>query len=630
MCGIWGYIGLNDLYSTGNYLRSENLIKLFEAFNKVRERGPDRSEFKIINKLNDTNDVLKAYLGFHRLAIMDKSTYGDQPFTKEIVTKKNDQKTIENNDQSTNTSIYCMCNGEIYNYKELVKNDDLSSLLKSNSDCEIIPHLYTKYGFTKMLEMLRSESAICVLEINRVDKKIKLMLGRDHLGVRPLFVGMDSKGIAFSSILKGVVGLVDHKSVRQLNSAEALCIEIDMNNENLLTKHSSIYYDLNTHLISKPKSTLKPKPKSTLKPTSKPSLQQIFKSVHDKFIEAVEIRLESDRPIGALLSGGLDSSLVVSIASSYLRKRGKTLRTFSIGIPGSTDKDFAELVAKHCGTDHTHVEFSEQDFLAAIEDVIIATETYDITTVRASVGQYLIAKWIRDNTDIRVLLNGDGSDELTSGYMYFHNSPNPYESHAENIRLLKELPFYDVLRVDRCIAHNGIEARVPFLDHEFVDLYLSIDPKYRVPLHENKNSTQTDMNHLLSRKIEKWLLRKSFDQRLSTIDNINENDSKNVLPYLPAEVLWRKKEAFSDGVSSQNKSWYQIIQESLEKTYEMKDLESDDVTYHIKPHTFEALHYRKLFNKHFCTSLAHVIPHYWLPKWCGDIKEPSARVLKVY
>lgn len=602
MCGIWGYIDLNNL-------SPNSLVKLFEAFNKVRERGPDRSDFKIINELNDFNEMLKAYLGFHRLAIMDKSTYGDQPFTKEIITE----------DKNQDTSIYCMCNGEIYNYKELVKNNNLSFVLKSNSDCEIIPHLYTKYGFTKMLEMLRSESAICVLEINRVDKKIKLMLGRDHLGVRPLFVGMDSNGIVFSSILKGITGLVDHNSVRQLHSAEALCIEINMNDK-FVAKHSSTYYDLNTYLDSKQnkqqnnnltQSILKPT--LHLHPTSKSILQPILDSVHDKFVEAVEIRLESDRPIGALLSGGLDSSLVVSIAASYLKKRGRKLRTFSIGIPGSTDKDFAELVAKHCGTDHRHVEFTEQDFLAAIENVIIATETYDITTVRASVGQYLIAEWIKNNTDIRVLLNGDGSDELTSGYMYFHNSPNPYESHAENIRLLKEIPYYDVLRVDRCIAHNGIEARVPFLDHEFVNLYLSINPKYRVPLHEKEQT----------RKIEKWLLRKSFDR-------MNNSDSKSCLPYLPKEVLWRKKEAFSDGVSSKSKSWYQIIQESLEKTYEEKEFENNDVSYHIKPHTFEALHYRKLFNKHFCASLAHVIPHYWLPKWCGDIKEPSARVLKVY
>jgi asparagine synthase (glutamine-hydrolysing) len=252
------------------------------------------------------------------------------------------------------------------------------------------------------------------------------------------------------------------------------------------------------------------------------------------------MRLESDRDIGALLSGGLDSSLVVSIAAKYLKKQGKTLRTYSIGIPGSTDKQYAEMVSKHCGTVHTHVEFSQNEFLNALPKVIKATETFDITTIRASTGQFLISEWIQKKRNDKVILIGDGADELCSGYMYFHNAPNAQESHDENIRLVQDIQYYDSLRADRCIAYNGLEARVPFLDHHFVDLYLNISKELRIP-------TQHDQSH---RKVEKWLLRKAFD--------LDEQ-------YLPDDVLWRRKEAFSDGVSSRDKSWYEIIQEDVEE-----------------------------------------------------------------
>lgn len=588
MCGIWGYLSF--------FKSVVDLQKLFNSFISVKNRGPDRSDFKIIN------EFMNIYLGFHRLAIMDKSIYGDQPFVKEF----------------KSTVVYCMCNGEIYNYHQIVKDNDFSSQLMGKSDCEVIPLLYAKYGFLDMLNKLRSESAICILEINHEDNTIKLMLSRDHLGVRPLYFGMDDNGIAFASTLNGINGLVDHKSVRQLDCAEALTITIKLDNKSETQKlettiKSDHYFNLNISTNHSYDSNFDFD--TTNIPIQKLIPKTVFDQIHDKLVEAVELRLESDRPIGALLSGGLDSSLVVSIAASYLKKHNKKLRTFSIGMPGSTDKEYAEMVSKHCDTEHEHVEFTEQDFLDAIENVVIATETYDITTIRASAGQYLISKWINENTNIKCLLNGDGSDELTSGYMYFHKAPNSYESHLENIRLLEEIRYYDVQRVDKCVSYNGLEARVPFLDHEFVSLYLSIPHDYRIPLKEDDNG----------RNIEKWLLRKSFDRVIPI-----SNPESKTRSYLPTEVLWRKKEAFSDGVSSQKKSWYQIIQESLEKIYTTSDMEKEEVTNHITPHTYEALHYRLLFNKHFNSKLAHIIPHYWLPKWSGNIKEPSARVLSVY
>lgn len=310
----------------------------------------------------------------------------------------------------------------------------------------------------------------------------------------------------------------------------------------------------------------------------------------------------ADRPLGALLSGGLDSSLVVGIAARHLKKTtGKKLRTFSIGMPGGTDGPFAQKVAEFCGTDHTHFELTTQDFLDAIRDVIRAIGTFDITTVRASVGQYLVCKKISQETDIKVLLIGDGSDELCSGYMYFHNAPNPQESHLENCRLLKEIGMYDVLRADRGIARHGLEARCPFLSYDFIDLYLHLDCRLRVPVEG----------------VEKWLLRRAFSPELGE-------------PVLPEDVRVRPKCAFSDGVSKREKSWFQIIGEMADTMYKEDELKRAMQAYtHVPPISFESLYYRKTFEEFYGKATAHVIPHYWLPKWCGDIKEPSARVLEV-
>ena len=238
------------------------------------------------------------------------------------------------------------------------------------------------------------------------------------------------------------------------------------------------------------------------------------------------------------------------------------------------------------------------DFLNALREVIRVTETFDITTIRASTGQYLISKWIYENTNIRVLIGGDGSDEATGGYRYFHNRPSPIAFHDECAKLLKEIHFFDVLRVDRGIAGNGIEARAPFLDHRFVDLYMGLDPELRCPVDG----------------VEKWLLREAF----------------NTGSYLPNGVLWRKKEAFSDGVSSVAKSWYKVVQEYADNKYTDEQLIEGQAKYvHCPPPTKEALYFREVFEE-FYPGTGHVIPHYWLPNWCGDIKEPSARVLDVY
>jgi len=567
MCGIWGYIVTKDIHE---------ITKLFESFMKVQNRGPDRSDFKIIN------EILRIYFGFHRLSIMDRSTTGDQPFTVE----------------HENRSIYAMCNGEIYNYQKLIDENKIE--VRGGSDCEILPHMYIKYGFKIMMRKLVGEFAVCVLDIDHQNNVIHLHVGRDQTGVRPLFIGMDENGFGFSSTLSGLIGIIDPGKIRQLGRAEIMNLTIGSNG--LINHCTEIYYDLEENVREKENDF-----------NQHVDIESTKSEIRSHLIEAVVCRLESDRPIGALLSGGLDSSLVVAIAANHLRKSGKQLRTFSIGIPGSTDRQYAEIVATHCGTSHTHVEFSESDFLNAIQEVIDATETYDITTVRASTGHYLIAKWIRENTDIKVVIGGDGSDEVCSGYMYFHNAPSAMESHKENLRLVEEICYFDVLRADRCIAYNGLEARVPFLHHPFVEYYLSIDPRIRMPMRETIDGSLPG-----GRRIEKWLLRKSFDLK---------NDESN--DWLPPEILWRMKEAFSDGVSGKKKSWYEIIQEHVKNLITENDFKDPEINFHIKPHTLEAVYIRKMFNAKFHPHVK-VIPYYWMPRFSGDIKDPSARVLDVY
>lgn len=598
MCGFFGYISFEEL-------SPEQLLKIFEGYMNVQVRGPDKSDFKDFIEFNT-----RMIIAFHRLSIMDRSSYGDQPFT------------LETDDSKSQHSIYVMCNGEIYNYLELSDIYNLGTYIRSGSDCEVLPHLYARLGFKEMIKKLRGEFAICVIDINRTAETIDIFIGRDQTAVRPVFFGKDEKGFAFSSILKGIVHIVNPVTIRQVNRAEIIHLTVHRTAGVLNLKYNtSIYHQLDsvgvnnsfyptTREIDEKKYILI---NSTTRDNGTMIPIRVLDTIRAKFIESVIIRLKSDRPIGAMLSGGVDSSLVVTIASTYLNQNNRRLRTFSIGIPGSTDREYAEMVARHCNTDHTHIELTEQNFLDAIPDVIHAIESFDITSVRASVGQLLASRWIKQNTDIKVLLIGDGSDELCSGYMYFHNAPSPTESHLENVRLLDLIHYYDTLRADRCIAYYGIEARVPFLDHEFVDLYLSIPHEFRIPCKDIKS---------ISRKVEKWLLRKVFD---TTHNVCGEN-----IPFLPPQVLWRKKEAFSDGVSSKKRSWYTIIQYSLESMYTDHDFKDPDVQYHMIPPTKEALHYRKIFNKYFNPMAAGVIPQYWMPRWSGNVNDPSARLLSVY
>lgn len=289
----------------------------------------------------------------------------------------------------------------------------------------------------------------------------------------------------------------------------------------------------------------------------------------------------------------MDSSICAAIAAHY---SDQPLHTFTIGMEGATDVPYAQMVADYIGSVHTSVVVDVDDALAVVAQTIYAIESYDITTVRASVWQYLLGKYIAAQTDIKVLICGELSDELMSGYKYFHKAPDAAAMHRENIRLVRDIHRYDGLRTDRTMAAHGLEVRLPFADVDFVDYILSLDPAYRMP----------------QDGVEKYLFRKAFDST----------------GLLPSDVLWRSKEALSDGTSSQKDSWFSLLQDHIDTIVSDEEfMEGKKRFVHCPPLTKEAYYYRLLFDQYFGDKHSGVIPYFWLPKWCGDVTDPSARVL---
>ena len=634
MCGIFGYLRLNRGGKTtceecGEQIDCEACElppitpqMLYEAFEQIRPRGPDRSTFHEISEYDQM-----CYLGFQRLAIMDPTTDGDQPFTLEYK-KREDPEDPEK--VTAHHSIYVICNGEIYNHHELIEKYDYGDRMAGRSDCEFLPHFYAEYGVDRYADELRGEFASAILDIDRVKREVTIHLVRDSSSIRPLFIGMDSRGFGFCSEMKGLTSIIDTTKIRQLRGGRIYSVRVDIETHEV-TFDEETYYDLKkyemevtdededyTYEVLDMLERMYPELNVSERLER---LNEILTTVRETFERVVISVLESHVPLGALLSGGLDSSLVVAIAAKHLRKTGRKLRTFSIGIPGATDKEFAEAVAAEAGTIHTHVEFEQEDFIEAIPHVIKAIESYDITTVRASTGQWLISKWVRENTDIKVLTQGDGSDEEFAGYGGVFYSKSAIAVHNDCVFRLSDIGFYDALRSDRGIASNGIEARTPFLHRDLVEYVMGIDPRLKVPLKDNGLA-----NGKCEHRAEKWLLRMAFDV------DYEDHDGK-MRPYLPTSVLWRKKEAFSDSVSSVEKSWYEIIQESVEDMYTQEDIDRwASILAHADtqciPKTKEAVHYLEIFTQYYGRAY-QVIPYYWMHSF-SDSSDPSARTLSVY
>ena len=547
MCGIFGI--LNTQYS---------FEIIDKSFLKGRHRGPETS------KLNNVFD--KTIFGFHRLAINGLDTISDQP--------------IEFN------NCFLICNGEIYNYKDLIKETNYTP--KTNSDCEIILHLYLNYGIKQTLNMLDGEFAFALLDVSEK----KLYYARDPYGVRPLYRFIDTHNfkntIGFASELKCLSDLfkgdTNNKNIIK-NVLPGSYTELNYNNYWNVVQENICYHTLTMFHFT------------DLNESKETILERL--ALYSK--EAVKKRVENtERPVACLLSGGLDSSLVAALASKYYNG---TIETYSIGLEGSEDLKYSQIVADHIKSKHTQIVVSKEDFLNAIPNVIYDIESYDTTTVRASVGNWLIGKYIRENSEAKVVLNGDGADELMGGYLYMKSAPDLIEFDNECRRLLSDIHHFDVLRSDKSISSHGLEPRTPFLDRSLVMFYLSISRQLRF-------SSNKDI-------CEKYLIREAMSKQFPDI--------------LPEKVLWRTKEAFSDGVSSKEKSWYIIIQEHINdivKNDKYLAFTMEKQFTHNNPKTLEQKYYRYLFEKNY-SNLGSIIPYYWMPKYV-NATDASARTLETY
>jgi asparagine synthase (glutamine-hydrolysing) len=578
MCGIFSLLNYQD--TTIEY--DMNLIN--SSFLKGKGRGPEHSILK---------PYIKSIFGFHRLAINGLNSQSHQP----IVIK----------------DVVLVCNGEIYNYKELYQL--LNVKPSTQSDCEVIIHLYLSYGIEQTLNMIDGEFSFILFD-NRItnDLNNKIYVARDPYGVRPLYCllpndpkNMGANLYGFASELKCLVDIYN----------------VDPTNYTLQQFKPGTYSVLNlSEKVNCQWELLYNTPHHLTVPSNislyNTSMDIIYMSVANCLYSSVIKRITTtERPIACLLSGGLDSSLIAALVNNYYKsiESNVQLETYSIGLVGSEDLKYAKIVADYLGTKHTEIIVTEKDMIDAIPEVIYAIESYDTTTVRASIGNYLIGKYIAQHSEAKVVLNGDGSDEVCGGYLYMKKCLDNIEYDKETRRLLSNIHYFDVLRSDKSISSHGLEPRTPFLDRLFVNYYLSIPLDIR--------------NHNNQDHIEKYIVRTSFtNQYFKTFND------KQILPDV---ILWRKKEAFSDGVSSQNKSLYLIIQEHVSNRLNMNmDLEvgtietneSHNNTIYEPTIETEKYYYKTIFDKYY-PNCSTVIPYFWMPKYLNS-NDPSARTLECY
>ena len=511
MCGI---VCAFNIKGNNDEIRS-NVLKMSQ---KVRHRGPDWSG--IYSSKN-------AILAHERLAIVDP-TSGKQPILSEDGLK------------------VIAVNGEIYNHKNLKKTFTSSYNFRTESDCEVILALYENNG-VDFLNNLNGIFAFALYD----SSKDRYLIARDHMGIIPLYMGWDDDNIFYVS--------------SELKSLEGVCGKIEL-------------FPPGHYLLSDSSELVKWYKPDWISHNSVKNSETSIKAIHDSLSAAVKRQLMSDVPYGVLLSGGLDSSITSALAKKFASKRVESddkqdawypqLHSFSVGLKAAPDLKAAKIVADHIGTIHHEINFTIQEGIDAIRDVIYHLETYDITTIRASTPMYLMARAIK-SLGIKMVLSGEGADELFGGYLYFHKAPNAKEFHEETVRKLDKLHQYDCLRANKSLAAWGIEGRVPFLDKEFIDVAMNINPEDKM---------------IKNGRIEKWVLREAFKD------------------YLPKSVLWRQKEQFSDGVGY---SWIDSLKELVSKEVTDNDLKNASNVFPINtPRNKEEFYYRSIFNDHFSSEAA--------------------------
>ena len=511
MCGI---VCAFDLKQKSDELRPQVL----EMSKKIRHRGPDWSGI-----YSDE----KAILAHERLAIVDPAS-GKQPLFSE------DKKLI------------LAANGEIYNHRELRKQFKGSYNFQTESDCEIILALYQKKG----VDFIDDMNGIFGFAIYDVEND-EYFVARDHMGIIPLYIGWDKHGTFYVA--------------SELKALEGFCTKIEL-------------FPPGHYLSSKDGEFVKWYKRDWTEYDAVKDNETSIKAIKDALEAAVHRQLMSDVPYGVLLSGGLDSSVTSAIAKKYAQMRVESddtqaawwpqLHSFSVGLEGSPDLAAAKLVADHIGTIHHEIKFTIQEGLDAIRDVIYNLETYDITTIRASTPMYLMARVIK-SMGIKMVLSGEGADELFGGYLYFHKAPNAREFHEETVRKLSKLHMYDCLRANKSLASWGIEGRVPFLDKEFMDVAMRINPQDKM---------------INGERMEKWVVRKAFEDMI------------------PQSVAWRQKEQFSDGVGY---SWIDTLKEMVASEITDEQMANAHFRFPIQtPQNKEEFYYRSIFEEHFPSDAA--------------------------
>ena len=511
MCGI---VCAFDLKQEADQLRPQ----LLTMSKRIRHRGPDWSG--IYNHPN-------AIMAHERLAIVDP-TSGKQPLLNE------------------NKTLILAANGEIYNHRELRKQFEGRYSFQTESDCEVLLALYQEKGATFMDEL----SGIYAFAIYDTQKD-KYFIARDHMGIIPLYMGWDAHGTFYVA--------------SELKALEGICTKIELFPPGHYMEsgdsHPTKWYQRDWNKFSEVEDN-----------------ETSIKDLHDALSEAVQRQLMSDVPYGVLLSGGLDSSITSALAKKYASKRVESdntqaawwpqLHSFSVGLEGSPDLAAARKVADHIGTVHHEIKFTIQEGLDAIKDVIHHLETYDITTIRASTPMFLMARAIK-SLGIKMVLSGEGADELFGGYLYFHKAPSAKEFHEETVRKLHKLHQYDCLRANKSLAAWGIEGRVPFLDKEFMDVAMRLNPKDKMITEE---------------RMEKWVVRKAFES------------------YLPESVAWRQKEQFSDGVGY---SWIDTLKAMVEEKVTDEQMKNAHYRFPAQPpQNKEEFYYRSIFEDHFPSEAA--------------------------